>query len=143
MIKVLKENKNLPMEGFFWIINDKVIGYAKEVPQYNYSYSFEGKTHKNTWINFSKDYLVDNKEVPFDYFPRGRVMVDPNYDKENTFKYFTIMIMMDPCLFTNKYKQMILDYYNLELPNCLDPMWPNLNNRAGIDHYMCHNCKGE
>ena len=36
MIKVLKENKNLPMEGFFWIINDKVIGYAKEVPQYNY-----------------------------------------------------------------------------------------------------------
>ena len=63
MIKVLKENKNLPMEGFFWIINDKVIGYAKEVPQYNYSYSFEGKTHKNTWINFSKDYLVDNKEV--------------------------------------------------------------------------------
>ena len=83
MIKVLKENKNLPMEGFFWIINDKVIGYAKEVPQYNYSYSFEGKTHKNTWINFSKDYLVDNKEVSFDYFPRGRVMVDPNYDKEN------------------------------------------------------------
>lgn len=38
---------------------------------------------------------------------------------------------------------MILDYYNLELPNCLNPMWPNLNNRAGIDHYMCHNCKGE
>ena len=77
MIKVLKENKSLPMEGFFWIINNKVIGYAKEVPQYNYSYSFEGKTHKNTWINFSKDYLVDDKEVSFDYFPRGRVMVDP------------------------------------------------------------------
>ena len=38
---------------------------------------------------------------------------------------------------------MILNYYNLELPNCLDPMWPNLNNRAGIDHYTCHNCKGE
>ena len=30
MITVLKENKSLPMEGFFWIINDKVIGYAKE-----------------------------------------------------------------------------------------------------------------
>ena len=32
MINILKENKNLSMEGFFWIINDKVIGYTKEVP---------------------------------------------------------------------------------------------------------------
>lgn len=141
MIKLLKENRNLPMEGFFWIIDDKIIGYAEEVTKYNYEYSFQGKTHENTWKNFKQDYKVNNKEVEFDYFPRGRVMVDPNYNKDNEFINFSVMIMLDPCLLNDdKYKQMILDNYNLELKNCQIPMWPKLNDRAGINHYTCHFC---
>lgn len=144
MIKILQENRNLPQEGFFWIINDKVIGFAKEVPQYNYEYFFQGKTHENTWKSISSEYKVNNKEVSYDYYPRGRVMVDPNYDANNKFTKFSVMIMMDPCLLKdNKYKQLVIDYYNLDLPNCQIPMWPNLNDKAGINHYTCHMCKGE
>lgn len=144
MIKILQENRNLPQEGFFWIIDDKIIGFANEVPQYNYEYSFQGKTHENTWKSICKEYNLDETKTPFDYYPRGRVMVDPNYDNDNKFINFSVMIMMDPCLLKDsKYKQIVLDYYNLELPCCQIPMWPHLNDRAGINHYTCNNCKGE
>lgn len=144
MIKALKENRNLPKEGFFWIINDSVIGFAEEVPLYNYEYLFKGKTHENTWSSLKSNYKVNGKEVSFDYYPRGRVMVDPNYDINNKFINFSVMIMMDPCLLKdNKYKEMILDYYNLNLSNCQIPMWPKLNDKAGINHYTCNNCKGD
>ena len=53
---ILKENNSLPYEGYFWIINDKVVGITSEVPHYNYTYSLNGKTHKNTWSKFSEDY---------------------------------------------------------------------------------------
>ena len=142
MISILQENKNLPQEGFFWIINDKIVGFAEEVPLYGYEYLFQGKTHENTWKSIINDYKINDKEVSFDNYPRGRVMVDPNYDNDNNFTKFSVMILMDPCLLKDdKYKQMILDYYNLDLPNCQIPMWPKLNDRAGINHYTCHNCK--
>ena len=66
---VLKENINYPYEGYFWIINGKVIGITAEVPHYNYDYSLNGKTHKNTWNNIKEDYPVDGHYVDWDYFP--------------------------------------------------------------------------
>ena len=32
---ILKENRNYPNEGYFWIIDDEVIGITREVPHYN------------------------------------------------------------------------------------------------------------
>lgn len=37
---------------------------------YDYGYELNGKTHKNSWGKFSQDYLVNGKEVEWDYFPR-------------------------------------------------------------------------
>ena len=65
------------MRVIFWIINNEIVGITSEVPTHNYSYNLEGKTHQNTWHLFKSDYLVNGKEVDFDYFPRGRIMVDP------------------------------------------------------------------
>ena len=42
MIKLV-ENQLLPKEGFFWIIDNKILSYDADVPNYNYSYQLDGK----------------------------------------------------------------------------------------------------
>jgi hypothetical protein len=139
---VIKESLNYPYEGYFWIINDEVIGVTSEVPHYNYDYALNGKTHKNTWTKFSKDYLVDGKEVVWDYFPRGRVMIDPNYDlTTEKFTDYSCLVFLDKCINNNKFKRLIVDYYNLDLNTIPHINWMMLNERAGIEHYTCHNCR--
>lgn len=141
-MKILNESVAIPKEGYFWIINNKVIGIAEDVPKYNYEYHLTNKTHENTWPSLRDDYKVNDKVVSFNYFPRGRVMVDPNYDNDNNFTNYSVLIMADPCILNNdKYKDLVLDYYNLNLPSCQKPMWPRLNERAGINHYSCNNCR--
>lgn len=138
---ILNENRNYPYEGYFWIINGEVIGVVSEVPCYDYDYALNGKTHKNTWKNFSADYLVDGKEVDFDYFPRGRVMVDPEYDLDGNFEEYSCIVFLDKCINNDACKDMIIDYYNLGLPSIHRVKWSMLGERAGIDHYQCHGCK--
>ena len=139
---ILNENRNYPYEGYFWIINNEVVGITSEVPHYNYDYNLNGKTHQNTWSKFSKYYLdIDGKELPWDYFPRGRIIIDPNYDFDNKFEDYSCMVFLDKCINNNIYKQMIIDYYNLDLPTIPHINWTILSERAGIDHYQCHNCK--
>lgn len=133
----LLESLYLPQEGFFWIIDDEVLGYSEEVPRYNYEYK-QSKTHEQLWDKI-KPQGNDNS---FDYYPRGRVMVDPEYDKDGKFKYFTSMIFLDPCLDSQVYKDKIIDYYNLDIPSMYHINWMgNLKGRAGINHYTCHNCR--
>ena len=138
---IIKESLVYPYEGFFWIIDNKIIGITAEVPRYNYDFALNGKTHKNTWELFSKDYLVDGKEVEWDYFPRGRVMVDPNYGLDDKFVDYSCMIFLDKCINNAECKSLIEDYYNLQLPSIPHINYMMLSERAGIDHYQCHNCK--
>lgn len=139
---ILKENSQYPYEGYFWIIDDEVIGITVEVPHYNYDYSLNGKTHQNTWKKFSKHYLgTDGREVDWDYFPRGRIMIDPNYDLDGKFEDYSCIIFLDKCINNQLHKQMIIDYYNLDIPSIHHISWTMLGERAGIDHYQCHNCK--
>ena len=140
-MKVLKENINYPYEGYFWIINNQVVGITTEVPKYNYDYNLNGKTHQNTWVNLSKDYLVNDEEVSWDYFPRGRIMIDPNYDLEGKFTNYSCIVFLDKCINNQRYKDLIIDYYNLDLPTIPHINWTMLGERAGIDHYTCHNCR--
>lgn len=140
-MEILKENMNYPYEGYFWIISDKVVGITSEVPHYDYEYNLNGKTHKNTWVNIGQDYLVDGKVVEWDYFPRGRIMIDPNYDSEGKFMDYSCMVFLDKCINNDKCKQLIIDYYKLSLPTIHNITWTMLSERAGIDHYSCHNCR--
>lgn len=139
---ILKENRNYPYEGYFWIINGEVVGITSEVPHYNYDYSLNGRTHKNTWHKFSNHYKVDGKEVPWDYFPRGRIMVDPNYDlTTEEFTEYSCIVFLDKCINNKECKEKIMNYYNLNLPIIPHIMWTMLGERAGIDHYQCHWCR--
>ena len=138
---ILKENSNYPYEGYFWIINNKIVGVTAEVPQYNYDYNLNGKTHKNTWNKICNDYLVNGKQVPFDYFPRGRVMVDPNYDENNKFTDYSCLVFLDKCINNTECKDLIVSYYNLDLPSIPHISWMMLNERAGIEHYICNGCR--
>ena len=131
-----------PYEGFFWIINGEVVGIASEVPHYNYDYALNGRTHENSWIAFSKDYLVDGKEVPFDYFPRGRIMIDPNYDlTTEKFTDYSCIVFLDKCINNVESKRKIVEYYNLDNSDIHNIMWTMLGERAGIDHYTCNGCR--
>lgn len=140
MIKLV-EKLNYPYEGYFWIINDNIVGITSEVPQYNYDYSLDGKTHQNTWNSISNSYKVDGKTVEWNYFPRGRVMTDPNYDADGKFTDYTVIVFLDECIDNNSCKELIANYYNLNLPTVSHITWQVLNRRAGIDHYNCHNCR--
>ena len=136
-LRNLNESMNLPMEGFFWIIDNQILGTAQEVPEYGYEYT-QSKTHQETWDKLKPK----DCDKEFDYYPRGRVMVDPEYDLDNKFKYFTCMIFLDPCIDNEICKEMIIDYYNLDVPKMHEIKWfGNLKQRAGINHYTCHNCR--
>lgn len=139
----LREKLNYPYEGYFWIINDKVVGITAEVPQYNYDYNLNGKTHQNTWNSFKADYLVNGKEVEWDYFPRGRIMIDPNYDLNDRFTDYSCMVFLDKCINNAHCKELIINYYNLDLPTIPHINWTMLGERAGIDHYQCYNCRNK
>lgn len=140
---ILTENRNYPYEGYFWIIDGEVIGITAEVPQYNYDYELNGKTHQNTWKNFMDDHKVDGKTVPWDYFPRGRIMIDPEYNFNDKFEEYTCIVFLDKCINNKECKQKIIDYYNLDLPTIPHITWTMLGERAGIDHYTCHWCRKE
>ena len=138
---ILNENRNYPYEGYFWIIDNNVVGVTSEVPHYNYNYNLNGKTHKNTWNNLKDTYLVDDHCVDWDYFPRGRIMVDPNYDTDGKFTDYSCMIFLDKCINNDFCKELIVNYYNLNVPTIPHIIWTMLGERAGIDHYQCHSCK--
>ena len=139
---ILKENRNYPYEGYFWIIDGEVVGITSEVPHYNYDYDLNGKTHQNTWNEFSDHYNVDGKKVPWDYFPRGRIMIDPNYDlTTERFTEYSCIVFLDKCINNKECKEKIINYYNLDLPTIPHIMWTMLGERAGIDHYQCHWCR--
>ena len=137
-MKILKENINQPYEGFFWFINDEMLGLCYEVPKYNYELK-QSKTHEEVWNKIKPN----NCDKKWDYYPRGRVMVDPNYDSDNKFTNYSAMIFLDPCINNNECKNKIIDYYNLNVPN-INLFWMgNLKQRSGIDHYSCHQCRGK
>lgn len=138
---LIKENINYPYEGYFWIIDNKIIGITAEVPHYNYDYELNGKTHQNTWYKFCNEYRVNGKTVEWDYFPRGRVMVDSNYDSDDKFTEYSCMVFLDKCINNKECKELITDYYNLNLRSIPHISWMMLGERAGIDHYQCHNCR--
>lgn len=134
-MKVIKESINLPYEGYFWIIDNQILGTTSEVPKYGYEY-VQSKTHEQTWNKLKPE----GCDKSFNYYPRGRVMVDPEYENDK-FKGFTSMIFLDPCIDNQECKDMIIDYYNLDVPTMLHITWMgNLKGRAGINHYTCHNC---
>ena len=134
----LVEESQLPLEGFFWIIEDEVVGYTEQVNKYGYELK-QSKTHEELWDSIKPN----GCDKGFDYYPRGRVMVDQNYDSDGKFTHFSAMVFLDPCI--NNKRDKVTDYYNLsQIEKRHNIFWMvNLKERSGINHYSCFMCRGE
>lgn len=120
-----------PKEGIFWIINNEIVG----VKSNNLT-----KTHKSEWNSFSKFYLdLDGNELPFDYFPRGSVQIEVIGDNDSDKINYYCVVFIDRCINHKVFQDMIIDFYNLGIPEVKNIIW--FCERTGIDIYKCHNCK--
>ena len=125
--------------SLFFVVNGKFLIHSckKENGEKYGDFINYPQSHNEVWDKYYyKKYHVD-----FDYFPRGRVMVDPEYDLDGNFEEYSCIVFLDKCINNDVCKEMIVNYYNLGLPSIHRVKWSMLGERAGIDHYQCHSCK--
>lgn len=132
----ITESLQVPCEGIFWLIDENIISFTDEVNPRD-PYSMTDLLHKNVWETISKDYKVNGYEVPYNYFPRGRVEVLVILNSDNILDHYEAYIYMDKHI-GSKYLDKIENDFRLYLPNvnvtCSGQMF--------IDgsHYICHMC---
>ncbi len=133
----LNESIYNPYEGIFWFIDENLISFQEQVDSTGkWSTTFE---HKDIWNEIKHKYLVDNNVVSFDYFPRGRVMVNPIF-KNSVFDHYDCYIYIDDCINTEDIIQEIIYDFRLNNEHCIIKY---IGSDGGItsNHYKCNNCK--
>ena len=133
----LNESINCPYQGIFWFINDELICYMDKV---NYrDFHDTDLLHVEIWKQIRNQYKVNNKIVPYNYYPRGRVMIMPIFDYNGTFNYYDVTVYLDKCIDTPEIREFIEDRFNLYLSTCK----VSYDGQLSVDgsHYVCHNCK--
>lgn len=93
MQRHIKSSFSLPQEGIFWVINNKLIQFSDDVSYNNMNIDPIDLTHFEVWKKIGEDFKVDGKIVPFDYFPRGRVVISNGKDLK-----FKAEIYIDNCI---------------------------------------------
>lgn len=134
---VIKESLNIPCEGIFWIIDNKLISFCDQVNPRD-PYQMTNLLHKEVWLDIKDKYLVSGKEVSYDYFPRGRVETLVIINPDETISYCAD-IYMDRCISRKEFENKIIDDFRLYLSN----VEVNFCGQLFIDgsHYTCHNCR--
>ena len=112
-------------EGDFWYIDDKVVA-----PLISKDYCLTRYNHSNIWSLVSDRYRVDGKLVPYDYYPRGTVIVIENNNKSK------IYVFGDTCLNTDEIKEKIADMF--EFRGMRDVEWCMSDKFVHIHHYTCN-----
>lgn len=133
----IKESFEMPSEGIFWIINNKLIAFDNYVD--TTGRQFENIEHNKIWDEIKHMYKVNGKIVDYNYFPRGRVMVNP-IRKNDIFSHYDIYIYIDKCINNNDIIEEIKYHFNLNKPSCHIKY---IGTDGGItdNHYVCNNCK--
>lgn len=136
----IKESLQVPCEGIFWVIDNKLVALKDEVNPRD-PYQMTDLLHKESWKSLKNKYLVNGKEVSYDYFPRGRVETSVILDSNNNLDFYLASVYMDSCIRKNTYKDDIEKEFRLYLPKVKIEYCGQLF----IDgsHYICHNCKPE
>jgi hypothetical protein len=136
--KRLSESLDAPCEGIFWIIDNELIAYTDQVDTSGkLSTTLE---HRKIWNEIKDKYTDDEMQlVPYDYYPRGRVMVNPIY-KDGKFDHYNAYIYMDECIKT--YENITDIIYEFRLKNNCDIKYVGSSGGVESGHYVCHNCKG-
>jgi hypothetical protein len=132
-VKIVDESINIPCEGIFWVIDDKVISFVDTV-NINDPMFMTDLLHKNVWNEIKENYKVAGKVVSYDYFPRGRVetlFINNKFQSE---------VYMDKCIFYNKLvRSKIENDFRLYLPNVNVKYCGQLF--LDGSHYICNKCK--
>lgn len=133
----LKEGINVPCEGIFWVIDNNLIA-LKDPVDVSHSIGTD-LTHIQSWKTLRNKYKVNGKPVPYDYFPRGRVMILPIYAEGKVFQYYDVTVYIDKCIDTPEMRDYIEDEFRLYLKTCK----VSYEGQLGLDgsHYTCHNCR--
>lgn len=133
----ISESIEAPYEGIFWYIDGELVVFSEQVDTSgNMSTTYE---HKKIWNEIIFKYKLDNGcTVPYDYYPRGRVMVNP-HKTNGVFDHYNAYIYIDDCINTDENIYDIICEFRLN-KNCEIKY---IGSEGGIesDHYRCHNCK--
>lgn len=122
-----KINESLvPQVSTFWYIDGEF--YGDEIP-YNEGEEFghfiqSPEDHIDLWDDF-KLFVPEFQDKEYDYYPRGRVMMDTMIKK--------FVVCCDGCLQTPEIKSDIIYHFNL--PRNGSVIWKT------DDHYTCHSCR--
>lgn len=134
MIRLILEKRHInegygkPCEGIFWVIGNKMIAYTDPV---GFDTDLE---HVKMWKEIKHSY----GDVPFDYYPRGRVMVNEVRNSDGTLKNYKAFIYIDDCI---NNAEIINDVKYYFLLNGCDIAYIGSDGGVTSNHYKCHNCK--
>ena len=134
----IKESLELPSEGIFWVIDNRLVAFNDPVD--TSGKYFDNVEHIKIWNEIKHMYKVDGREVEYNYFPRGRVMVNAVRDNDGTFLHFDVYIYIDNCINNNDIIDEIKYTFRLNKPNC-DIKYVGTDGGITSNHYTCHNCR--
>lgn len=126
--RYVKESYNLPCEGIFWFIDNKLISYMDPV---GFNTTLD---HKKVWQTIR----LQHDDVSFDYYPRGRVIVNKCEDYLGTTIGYKAYIYIDNCINNEEIIDIVKHQFNLGKCQIV-----YIGSDGGItsNHYRCNNCK--
>ena len=136
MIRLITEKRNIkegygkPCEGIFWIIDNQLITYMDPVGFNN------NLDHKKVWTSIKHQY----GNVPFDYYPRGRVMVNEIRDSDGVLQKYRAFIYIDDCINSEEVIDEIRHRFDLDRTHC-EIVYIGSDGGITSNHYQCHNCR--
>lgn len=134
----IKESLELPSEGIFWVIDNRLVSFDDPVD--TSGRYFDDMEHVKIWNEIKHMYKVDGKEVNYNYFPRGRVMINVVKDNNGTFLHYDVYIYIDNCINNDDVVDEIKYTFRLNRPNC-NIKYIGADGGITSNHYTCHNCR--
>ena len=135
MVRLMIEKRNIregygkPYEGIFWFIDNQLITFMDPV---GFNTTLE---HSRTWKHIKDQY----NDVSFDFYPRGRVMVNEVKDKDGVLIKYKAFIYLDDCINNNEVVSEIRHHFDLDRTKC-DIVYIGSNCGITDNHYQCHSC---
>ena len=125
---------DMPCEGIFWFIDNTLILFKCATNMYVNEYK-----HTEAWKFIRDTYKVNNQLVDYNYYPRGRVVVNLIKDNDK-FTYYDVYIHIDDCINNDDIVEEVMYEFRLNEPNC-NLRYVGAYGEVTSNHYTCHNCR--
>jgi hypothetical protein len=138
MINELTMNESsldMPCEGIFWVVGNTLILFKYAANMFVNEYK-----HTEAWKFIKNIYKVNNQLVDYNYYPRGRVMVNPMKDINGKFTHYDVYIYIDDCINNADIVEEVMYEFRLNKPNC-NLKYVGADGGITSTHYTCHNCR--